>query len=123
MTHVWQNQNVGPVYLGHAIFSQAAQGDAAYNYGYNTGDAAINIPKADYAGNAESISEGFATGEGGQDELNAKTADQFMEFSPEQQGQIMMQYFVRRELLQRPPANYAPWQKFVNFVQSHPQVA
>jgi len=122
MTHVWQNQNVGPVYLGHAIFSQIAMGDAAYNYGYNTGDAGINVPNADYAGNAETISEGFVTGEGGQDELTAPDAD-FMDFTPEQQGQIMMQYFARRVLLGRTPANYAPWQTFVDFVQSHPQVA
>ena len=35
MTHVWQNQNVGPIYMGHAVFDQIAQGDAAYNYGYD----------------------------------------------------------------------------------------
>ena len=23
MTHVWQNQNVGPIYLAHAVFGQA----------------------------------------------------------------------------------------------------
>ena len=46
-----------------------------------------------------------------------------MDFTPEQQGQIMMQYFVRRVLLARPATDYAPWQKFVTFVQSHPQVA
>jgi len=123
MTHVWQNQNVGPVYLGHAIYVQIAMGDAAYNYGYNTNDTGITLSNADYAGNPEvDISEGFAIGEGVQDELNAKDADEFMDFTPEQQGQIMMQYFVRRVLQGRPAAEYAPWQKFVSFVQSHPQV-
>ncbi|HTD89750.1 MAG TPA: hypothetical protein VK663_03745, partial [Burkholderiales bacterium] len=124
MTHVWQNQNVGPVYLGHAVFAQIAMGqNPAYNYGYNTGGASINLPNSDYAGNSESLTEGFATGEGGKEELDAKDADEFMDFTPEQQGQIMMHYFVRRTLLGRTPENYAPWQKFVTYVQSHPQVA
>jgi hypothetical protein len=35
----------------------------------------------------------------------------------------MMHYFVRRVLLNRPPANYQPWQDCVDYVQSHPQVA
>jgi len=123
MTHVWQNQNVGPVYLGHAVFSQIAQGDAAYNYGYNTGDGGISLPNADYNGGAEpSISEGFATGEGAQAVLSAPGTD-FMGFNPERQGQIMMHYFVRRVLLNQAPATYAPWQTFATFVQSHPQVA
>ena len=81
------------------------------------------MPNADYAGASVAISEGFVTGEGGQDEHDGRTAEQFMDFSPEQQGQIMMQYFTRRVLLGRTPADYAPWQKYVDFVQSHPQVA
>jgi hypothetical protein len=44
-------------------------------------------------------------------------------FNPEQQGQIMMHYFVRRVLLNQTPAQYAPWQLYVDFVQSHPPVA
>jgi hypothetical protein len=34
-----------------------------------------------------------------------------------------MHYFTRRVLLGRPQTDYAPWEKFVTFVQTHPQVA
>ena len=46
-----------------------------------------------------------------------------MEFTPEQQGQIMMHYFVRKELLGKPQSDYAPWEKFADWVRSHPQAA
>jgi hypothetical protein len=121
MTHVWQNQNVGPVYMGHALFSQGAEGDAAYNYGYDTGDPAITLPNANYDGGSETERQGFATGEGGQDELNA--TNDFMDFGPEQQGQIMMQYFVRKVLRGESSPALDPWQKFATYVQTHPQVA
>lgn len=119
MTHVWQNQNVGPIYLGHAIFDQVTMGDAAYNYGYNTNGGSINLPNARYDGTSEVVALGSGTGEGGADDLTKG----FMEFGPEQQGQIMMHYFVRRVLLSQPASDYAPWQPYVDFVQTHPQVA
>ena len=31
--HVWQGENTGPYYIGHALFSQVTMGASAYNYG------------------------------------------------------------------------------------------
>ena len=59
----------------------------------------------------------FITGEGGQTELNNAGGD-FTTFNPEQQGQIVMQYFVRRHLLGQLPADYAPWQPYIDVVQA-----
>jgi hypothetical protein len=111
MTHVWQNQNVGPIYLAHAAFSQITMGDAAYNYGYTpaASDVNITIPDAKYGGASVTAARGELTGEGAIAVLNAKTGSQFMDFPPEQQGQIMMHYFVRKELLGKPQSDYAPW--------------
>jgi hypothetical protein len=121
MTHVWQNQNVGPIYMAHALFSQAtADNGEDYNYGYNDSAVGINLPNSSYDGSSNTEATGFIDGEGGQDELNAAAGD-FFEFNPEQQGQIMMQYFVRRFLLGQPPASYAAWQPYVDFVQNNPQ--
>jgi hypothetical protein len=123
MTHVWQNQNVGPVYMGHAAFSQISMGDAAYNYGYNDPGSNITINNARYDGASVTKADGRLIGEGASALLAATAADDFMDFTPEQQGQIMMHYFARRVLLNRPQSDYAPWEKFATYVQSHPQVA
>ena len=34
--HVWQGENTGPYYIGHALFSQVTMGSSAYNYGGTT---------------------------------------------------------------------------------------
>lgn len=119
MTHVWQNQNVGPIYMAHAIVSQAGPG---YNYGYTEG-AGITITNGDYAGNDFVDASGRIDGQGGDAALNAAAGD-FMAFNPEQQGQITMHYFVRRYLQMRPAAEYAAWQPYVDYVQENrPDVA
>jgi hypothetical protein len=123
MTHVWQNQNVGPIYMAHAAFSQVTMGDNAYNYGYTSPSPSITLNNAKYDGSSASEPTGSVSGEGAAALLMGKTADEFMSFPPEQQGQIMMHYFVRKELLSKPPSDYAPWEKFVTWVQTHPQVA
>ena len=46
MTHVWQNQNVGPIYMAHAAFSQVMMGDNAYNYGYTAPSPNITLANA-----------------------------------------------------------------------------
>jgi hypothetical protein len=46
-----------------------------------------------------------------------------MDFGPEKQGQIIMHYFTRKVLQAKPASDYAPWEKFALYVQSHPQVA
>jgi hypothetical protein len=113
---VWQNQNVGPVYLAHSLASQAGEG---YNYGYNEGssDVSITVPNAYYDGTSLKTSEGFITGNGGQDDLAAANGN-FNTFNPEQQGQITMQYFTRRYLLNQTASQYAPWQTFIDVIQA-----
>jgi hypothetical protein len=126
MTHVWQNQNVGPIYLAHALADHALMGDdPSYNYGYKNDAAStkITIDKARYDGSSEQVLDGPTIGEGGRTVMDNTAADHFMDFGPEQQGQIMMHYFARRVLLNNPESDYAPWEKFALYVQSHPQVA
>jgi hypothetical protein len=127
LTHVWQNQNVGPIYLGHAIFAQVAMKDEAYNYGYvaanDNASVDITVPNALYDGSSHTEASGPLIGQGGQLVLDAKAAEDFMDFTPEQQGQIAMQYFVRRALLNQSPDEYAAWEKFINWVRTHPQAA
>ena len=114
LTHVWQNQHRGPVYLSHAIAGQIMDG---YNYGYNTNDHSITIPDAYYDGRSEDYSEGYITGEGGADEL-LNADGNFKTFNPEQQGQIAMHYFVRKVLLGQDPSEYAPWQTYADVLQA-----
>ena len=54
MTHVWQNQNVGPIYMAHAAFSQVTMGDNAYNYGYTSPSPSITLNNAKYDGSSAS---------------------------------------------------------------------
>jgi hypothetical protein len=120
MTHVWQHQNVGPIYMAHAVFGQVTGG---YNYGYvEPSTVNISLPNGAYDGSTQTAGNGFVDGEGGQGALNAAGGD-ITTFNPEQQGQIMMHYFVRRVLLNQAPAQYAAWQPYVDFVHSHPPVA
>ena len=114
MTHVWQNQNVGPIYLAHAIATHITMGDdGSYNYGYfnNAMSGSIDLPNGRYDGSTvQNQFDGSTIGEGGRTVMENTPADHFMDFQPEQQGQIMMHYFARRVLLSRPPADYAPWE-------------
>ena len=114
LTHVWQFLTEGPFYMSEAIHAQVA-GDG-YNYGYVEGVGSTTIP-TDFAGNTTSVDNGSGLGEGGQDDLAAANGD-FDQFNPEQQGQILMHYYVRRVLLGRPEADYAPWQPYVDAVQA-----
>ena len=63
--HVWQGENTGPYYMGHALFSQVTMGDAAYNYG---GAPALKA--------------------------NHDAGGKLDHFNPEQQAQIMADYFL-----------------------------
>ena len=122
MTHVWQNQNVGPIYMAHAVFDQITLGqEAAYNYGYDNDNTGITLANSVYDGTSRAEPIGAIIGKNGEAALNA--TNDFMTFGPEQQGQIMMQWFVRKVLLNQSDATVAPWQKFVTWVQTHPQVA
>jgi hypothetical protein len=126
MTHVWQNQNVGPIYMAHAIADHITLGDdPSYNYGYNDSDhsATITLVDAKYDHTNENVFDGPETGEGGRTVVDNAAADTFMDFGPEQQGQILMHYFARKVLMGKPQSDYAPWEKFSTYVQSHPQVA
>jgi phage-related protein len=116
LTHVWQNQNEGPIYMAHAVFAQVA--GEGYNYGYTEGGS-IDIPNGRFDGNpVEDVDEGKMVGIGGEAALIAENGN-FNAFNPEQQGQITMHYFVRRHLLNQTPAEYAAWQPYIDFVQNN----
>jgi hypothetical protein len=70
MTDAWQNQNVGPVYMGHALFSQGDEATQPTTR-YNTGDA-VTLTNANMTAAARRTAA-FATGEGGQDVLTLPT--------------------------------------------------
>jgi hypothetical protein len=112
LTHVWQFEFTGPFYMSEAIHAQVL--GSGYNYGYDEGVGSTSIT-VDYAGGTRSLDTGKVTGEGGQTELAAAGGD-LSTFNREQQGQILMHYFVRRVLLNEPVADYAPWQGYVDFV-------
>jgi hypothetical protein len=112
MTHIWQAQNTGAFYLTEAIHGQVTDG---YNYGYDESLPFISVP-VDHNGGTDSLNEGFITGEGAVPELAAANGN-LEQFNPEQQGQIIMHYFVRRFLLGRPANDWAPWQPYVDAVR------
>jgi hypothetical protein len=94
LTHVWQNFATGPMYLSEAIHAQATTPDA-YDYGYTD----------------------ETNGDGGETALTSANGD-FEAFNREQQGQIVMHYFVRRFEEGRPAAEWAPWQPYIDVVQA-----
>jgi hypothetical protein len=94
LTHVWQNFATGPMYLSEAIHAQATNEDA-YNYGYTN----------------------EANGDGGEAALQAADGD-FEAFNREQQGQIVMHYYVRRYEENRPEADWEDWQEYIDVVQA-----
>ncbi len=119
LCHVWQNQNVGPVYMAHAIGAQiggSIVGDDAYNYGYDEGVSSTTVT-IDFAGNTASYDSGYLIGLNGEAALNAEAGD-FSAFNPEAQGQIAMHYYVRKFLLSQSDTAVAPWQQYIDVVQA-----
>jgi hypothetical protein len=128
LTHVWQFRELGGIYLAEAIWAQGAGGDCAtggYNYGYDnfsvTEADTLNIQN-DHEGNTmNTASLGCDLGRGGEAALNA-AAGNFDAFNPEQQGQILMHWFVRTQLevtdqagnvVDLDSAAWDPYQQFV----------
>lgn len=100
LTHVWQFRTIGGIYMANAIVSQGS-GDcftSGYNYGYSgTQPDTINIER-DYSGTFTGTREhGCETGRDGEAALNDAGGD-LMAFNEEQQGQIIMHWFVRTQL-------------------------
>lgn len=102
LTHVWQYTFEGPFYFAEAIHAQIPViGSGGYNYGYREEEAAdeeqLTIP-LDYEGTTgRIISIGAVFGIDGEAALDAASGD-FDVFNPEQQGQILQQWFVRTQL-------------------------
>ena len=96
LTHVWQATVEGPFYLVEAVHAQleeALGGPDAYNYGYTNS----------------------TNGDGGDTALENSTFD---DFNPEQQGNIIEHYHVRRYEENRLPEEYEAWQPYVDHVQA-----
>jgi hypothetical protein len=62
--HVWQGEHTGPYYMGHALYAQGTMGASAYDYG---GASALST--------------------------NTAAGGKLGQFNPEQQAQIMADYF------------------------------
>ncbi|MGZ8549233.1 MAG: hypothetical protein ACXWV2_01170 [Chitinophagaceae bacterium] len=128
ITHVWQFRELGGIYLGEAIWAQGSGGDCAtggYNYGYDVSPVAaadsLDI-ESDYAGGTTNTANlGCDIGAGGEAALQAANGN-FSAFNPEQQGQIMMHWFVRTQLeitdqggvvVEFDSTDWDPYQQFV----------
>jgi hypothetical protein len=97
LTHVWQHREIGGIYMANAILAQAV--GAGYNYGYSASasDPSLNV-ESDYDGNTmETTRHGSDIGLNGETALNDAGGD-FNVFNEEQQGQILMHWFVRTQL-------------------------
>ena len=128
LTHVWQHRELGGIYMAKALIAQGAGGDCAtggYNYGYDAvavSDAnSLNIQN-DYSGGiVNTLNLGCDVGMGGDTALN-NAAGNIAAFNPEQQGQIMMHWFVRTQLQITDQAgnpvilNSAAWNPYQQFV-------
>lgn len=95
LTHVWQFTHTGPEYLLQAVGAQVV-GDG-YNYGYTEDTAAVTVD-IDHDGNTAALDAGRGAGLDGGAALDAAGGN-FDAFNREQQGQIMMHFFVRNTLL------------------------
>ena len=114
LTHVWQFEVTGPFYMSEAIHAQVL--GAGYNYGYKEGDHKVEI-EVDYAGNKRKLDAGKTSGFDGEQALKDAKGN-FGKFNREQQGQITMHYFVRKVLLNEPPAEYADYEPYINVVRA-----
>lgn len=112
LTHVWQALVNGPSYLCAAVYAQLWGG--GYNYGYEDDQALrVRVP-VDHRGGSALIARGEALGEGAEPVLEMQPFDAF---NPEQQGQIVMHYFVRRVLLALPEPRQRAWARHVEYVR------
>lgn len=93
LCHVWQFEEDGPFYMAEAIHAQAW--GAGYEYGDEPGllNAINNNP-------------------------GLSMEDVFDTFNPEQQAQILEDYYEKRYVNLESPAQYATWQHFQNIVFS-----
>lgn len=97
LTHVWQHDDSGPLYLADALAGQQPFG-AGYNYGYSTATGPSWTIPVDHAGTTQAFTnEGFWFGVGGEGALTPPDRDLDF-FNREQQGQILMHWFVRTQL-------------------------
>jgi hypothetical protein len=88
MGHVWQGQNTGPYYISHSLFDQATMGQAAYDY------------KMGAASEEQSLIDHRAQG--------------LSVFNPEQQAQIIADFYDRREHSDDTTA----WQPYIDEVRA-----
>jgi len=103
LTHVWQNFQVGPIYMVEALEAQFSK--AGYNYGYTDDQA------------------GFYTGGGAQQALiNAK--GNYNAFNREQQAMIIQHFYARKNGLPKTndhpafaPQEFTEWQPYADLVK------
>ena len=89
LTHQWQYQHLGWRYLKEALHIQLKEGRRAYDY------------KREFGSHAEALKEA------------AKAGRKFVQFNPEQQGDIARDYYLRF----KQNSDCAPWEPFVQELQ------
>jgi hypothetical protein len=108
LTHVWQNFQVGPIYMVEALEAQFSK--AGYNYGF------------------QNTQQGWLNGEGAQSALNA-AAGNYNSFNREQQAMIIQHYYMRKYGPATNPDNttntvgaaeYTEWLPYANIVHNAP---
>ena len=105
LTHVWQNFQVGPIYMVEALEAQFSKDK--YNYGYN-----------------ENTEVGFYQGEEAQTALNNAKGN-FNAFNREQQATIIQHFYARKNGLPKtdkhaalPPREFTEWQPYADLVKN-----
>lgn len=97
LTHVWQSQVEGPLYMSQAIHAQVTSD--AYNYGNHgtSGDIEIDVDAKVTPTRESSNNIGRWIGEGGQAQLAAANGD-LLQFNVEAQAEIISHWFARARL-------------------------
>ncbi len=127
LTHVWQSREVGGIYMAEAIFARPTVPGSSdpYNYGYSTTPVtranALTVRDKFDGSTTPYLALGDLMGDGGDAALVAAGGN-INAFNREQQGQIMMHWFVRTQLEIRNTAGalvtpgaaaWVPYQQFV----------
>jgi hypothetical protein len=96
-THIWQNLQVGPLYMIEAL--EAQESKEGYNYGF------------------DDSKQGKRRGDGADTSLD-NAGGNFNSFNREQQAEIIQHYYVRRYVDNLDPKQYEAWVPYAQKVYS-----
>ena len=115
LTHVWQAEFTGPFYM-----SEADPRPGPRRPGTTTATTRVSARRRSRSTTRHDRTRRrrLASSARAARTTSPRPNGDFEPFNREQQGQILMHYFVRKVLLNRPQADWAPWQPYVDFVQA-----